>query len=70
MLNEMIVKYCELKGFIYLDYFKPMANNQNGMREDLTTDGVHCNVKGYKVMEPLAKVAIQQALIHQYKAAW
>ncbi|MEI8087350.1 MAG: SGNH/GDSL hydrolase family protein [Paludibacter sp.] len=61
-LNAWIKIYCEKKGFIYLDYFTPMADERNGMKAALTTDGVHCNVDGYQVMEPLAKAAIEKAL--------
>jgi lysophospholipase L1-like esterase len=63
-LNTWIRGYCEKKGFIYLDYFTPMANEQHGMKAELTTDGVHCTVAGYQVMEPLAIKAIEQALKH------
>ena len=61
-LNVWIKAYCEKKGFIYLDYFTPMADERHGMKAELTYDGVHANVAGYKVMEPLVEAAIQQAL--------
>jgi lysophospholipase L1-like esterase len=61
-LNAWMKAYCEKKGFIYLDYFTPMANEQHGMKAELTRDGVHANVAGYKVMEPLVEAAIQKAL--------
>ena len=61
-LNMWIKKYCEKKGFIYLDYFTSLADEKNGMKSSLTTDGVHANVAGYKVMEPLVENAIQKAL--------
>lgn len=66
-LNAWIKKYCEEKGFIYLDYFTPMADERHGMKAELTYDGVHANVEGYKVMEPLAQEAIKQALKHKPK---
>ena len=61
-LNAWIKAYCEKKRFIYLDYFTPMADERHGMKAELTYDGVHANVAGYKVMEPLVEAAIQQAL--------
>lgn len=61
-LNAWIKKYCEKKGFTYLDYFTPMADERHGMKAELSYDGVHANVEGYKVMEPLAQEAIKQAL--------
>jgi len=61
-LNSWIKAYCEKKGFIYLDYFTPMADERHGMKAELTYDGVHANVAGYKIMEPLVEAAIQKAL--------
>ena len=61
-LNAWIKGFCEKKEFIYLDYFTLMADERHGMKAELTTDGVHANTEGYKVMEPLAVAAIKQAL--------
>jgi len=62
MLNAMIKEYAVKKGFTYLDYFTPMADKRNGMKTELTTDGLHCNIDGYKVMEPLVQAAIAKAM--------
>lgn len=61
-LNAWIKSYCTKKGFTYLDYFTPMADERHGMKADLTYDGVHCTAAGYMVMEPLAQEAIKLAL--------
>jgi len=61
-LNAWIENYCEKKGFIYLDYYSFLVDERKGMKAALTLDGVHANVVGYKVMEPLVEAAIQKAL--------
>jgi len=61
-LNAWIKSYCEKRGFTYLDYFTPLADDRHGMKAELTYDGVHANVAGYKVMEPLVQDAIKRAL--------
>lgn len=61
-LNQMIKNYCSNKNIIYLDYFSSMVDERNGMKTELTTDGVHCSLDGYRVMEPIVKVAIEKAL--------
>ncbi|MDR3651657.1 MAG: SGNH/GDSL hydrolase family protein [Paludibacter sp.] len=61
-LNVWIKKYCDEKGFTYLDYFTPMADEKHGMKEELTYDGVHPNETGYNLMEPLVQEAIKMAL--------
>jgi lysophospholipase L1-like esterase len=66
-LNIWIRKYAEKKGCIYLDYFTPMADERHGLKKELTFDGVHPNLAGYKVMEPLVESAINKALTKQPK---
>lgn len=61
-LNVWIKQYAENNGCIYLDYFTPMADKRHGLKEELTFDGVHPNLAGYKVMEPLVESAINKAL--------
>jgi lysophospholipase L1-like esterase len=39
-----------------------MADERQGLRADLTRDGVHPNAAGYQVMSPLAEAAIARAL--------
>ena len=61
-LNAMIKSYCKKHHFVYLDYFSAMADEKNGMIADLTTDGVHCTLKGYQTMEKLVLGAIKKSL--------
>ena len=61
-LNQMIKAYTTENGVIYLDYFTAMADEQNGLKQALTHDGVHPNLTGYKIMEPLAEEAVAKAL--------
>ncbi len=62
-LNQMIKTYADQQDFVYLDYFTRMVDERNGMRKNYSNDEVHPTVEGYQVMEPLAKIAIQKALI-------
>ena len=61
-LNEMIKKYADANGIVYLDYFSAMVDERNGLKKELSGDGVHPNLAGYKIMEPLAEAAIKMAL--------
>jgi lysophospholipase L1-like esterase len=54
--------YATRTGEIYLDYHTPMADARQGMRADLSNDGVHPTEAGYRVMAPLAEEAIARAL--------
>lgn len=52
-LNKWIKAFTSEKGFIYLDFFSSMADNNNAMKAEYSEDGVHPNKTGYKVMEGL-----------------
>ncbi|HWZ14236.1 MAG TPA: GDSL-type esterase/lipase family protein [Mucilaginibacter sp.] len=61
-LNAMLKDYCEKNKLVYLDYFTAMADERRGLPANLSKDGVHPNLAGYKIMEPLAEKAIDEAL--------
>ncbi|WP_448672870.1 MULTISPECIES: SGNH/GDSL hydrolase family protein [Chitinophagaceae] len=52
-LNKMLAGYAQNNNIVYVDYFKKMVNAQNGLDKDLSHDGVHPTLKGYKIMEDL-----------------
>src|SRR5690606_35967632 len=60
--NRMLKSYAEKNKMIYLDYYSAMIDSRKGLKEELTTDGVHPNKPGYEVMGPLAEKAIAAAL--------
>jgi lysophospholipase L1-like esterase len=61
-LNEILANYAKANQMVYLDYFTKMADEKRGLPATYSKDGVHPNLAGYKVMEPLAKQAIAKAL--------
>ena len=64
-LNVMLKDYANKNGFVYLDYFSAMADERKGLPKSLSGDGVHPNLAGYKIMEPLAEKATAEALKHK-----
>ena len=61
-LNAMIEAYCKKNKIIYCDYYSSMVDERKGLATKFTYDGVHPNLAGYKVMEPLVVKAIRAAL--------
>lgn len=61
-LNAMIQAYCKEKNFLYLNYFAAMNDGNNGLREELTNDGVHLTEEGYQFIEPMVQMAIKMAM--------
>jgi lysophospholipase L1-like esterase len=61
-LNEWMKSYAAARGYIYLDYFSATADANGLLREELSSDDLHPNAKGYEVMAPLVVAAIERAL--------
>lgn len=61
-LNTLLKTYAEQHKIGYLDYFSSMVDESKGLKKELGKDGVHPNVDGYKIMEPMLEAAIKKAL--------
>ncbi|WP_245327606.1 SGNH/GDSL hydrolase family protein [Hymenobacter fodinae] len=61
-LNAMIKEYARQNKLVYLDYHTPMADERMGLKAAYGEDGVHPNLAGYRVMEPLLQQAVTEAL--------
>lgn len=60
-MNAWLKAYAATVGATYADYWSALRQG-NGMRPDLTRDGVHPNGAGYAAMAPVAEAAIREAL--------
>ena len=61
-LNAWMREYAADEDIVYLDYHSAMTDDRLGLGPDLSSDGVHPNEEGYRLMAPLAEAAIQAAL--------
>jgi lysophospholipase L1-like esterase len=61
-LNQQIKAYADQHHLVYLDYHTAMADARQGLPAALAPDGVHPNLAGYRVMEPLLLRATAEAL--------
>lgn len=61
-LNAKIKAYAKEKGFSYIDYFSVMCDENNALKSNLGSDGVHPNEEGYKIMEATAKKVIDKII--------
>ncbi|MBE9013822.1 capsular biosynthesis protein, partial [Pseudanabaenaceae cyanobacterium LEGE 13415] len=59
-LNVWIEQYCAENDCIYLDYYSQMVDDRGFLQAHLSTDGLHPNDAGYRIMAPLANAAIQK----------
>ena len=61
-VNNIIQDYAEENNMIFLDYYRSMVDENEGLIEQYGADPVHPNLAGYKVMSDLAEKAIKKAL--------
>src|SRR5262249_5122496 len=61
-LNDWMKQYAAKNHLTYLDYYSAMVDGKGFLKDELSNDGLHPNVKGYEVMSPLAEAAIASAL--------
>jgi len=61
-LNKWIKNYCAKNDFVYVDYYDAMVDSRKGLPSNLSKDGVHPTLEGYRIMEPLVVKGIEKAL--------
>lgn len=61
-LNKMLKDYADKNNIVYLDYYSALVDSEKGLPKNLSYDGVHPTLAGYKIMEPLAEKAIDEAM--------
>ena len=61
-MNNLYKARAEQEGITYVDLYSLMLDERKGMKKELTTDGVHPNLEGYKILEPVLQKAIAGAL--------
>lgn len=61
-LNSLIKTYTQENEMIYADFYSALVNEQKGMKSGYSNDGVHPNMAGYEVMEPIVEEAIDKAI--------
>ncbi|PHN02480.1 GDSL-type esterase/lipase family protein [Flavilitoribacter nigricans] len=61
-LNRRIKAFAAEHDIPYVDYHTATKNKENGMDPELAADGVHPTLKGYRIMERLARQAIRDLL--------
>ena len=52
-LNEMIKAYAKANKILYVDHYSIFVDEQGGLPTKYAADGVHPNLKAYKLMEQI-----------------
>ena len=62
LINAKIKFYAEENGLDYVNYFKSMVDERRGLKDTLTSDGVHPNQDGYRVMSEVVTKSINKII--------
>ncbi len=61
-INSMLETYARLNGITYIDLFNLMKDENDALPLTVSMDGVHPNLEGYAIMEPVVKAEIMKLL--------
>ena len=61
-LNTWLKSYCAKGNCTYVDYYSSMVDTKGFLKRELSTDGLHPNEAGYRIMASLAEKAIEQVV--------
>jgi lysophospholipase L1-like esterase len=61
-LNQQLKAYANQQHLVYFDMHTALKDEQNGLKKAYGEDGVHPNLAGYRVLEPLLNQAVAAAL--------
>jgi len=61
-LNAWVKSEAEKNHYAVADYYTALADDRGYYSKELSVDGIHPSLKGYQLMEPLARKAIQAAI--------
>jgi lysophospholipase L1-like esterase len=61
-MNEWIRAYGRRENIPVADYYAVLSDPAGNFKSELNSDGVHPNLAGYRVMEPVTRAAVQAAL--------
>ena len=64
-LNAWFQNFTQENGYVYLNYYDSLRDENKGLPKRFSEDGVHPNSIAYRIMEPSAIKAIKKALRNQ-----
>ncbi len=62
VLNHFLRSECAVKEFVYIDLYSLMVDKNCGIKEELTSDGVHLTPKAYRVWEEALQNHLKNSL--------
>lgn len=60
LLNDMIREYAQKNNIPFVDYYSALVDERGGLPANIAADGVHPNMDGYAIMEPIVLKTIRK----------
>ncbi len=65
-INRWLKALCEENGYDYIDFYTPVADEAGKMKKEWSSDGIHCNARGYAAWTALVEeVLTRWGVTHQ-----
>ena len=61
-LNASMKEYASRVNALYADYFSALVDERGWFKETCSSDGIHPNAEGYKIMAPIVEASIRRML--------
>ena len=58
----VILEYAATHNAVFVDFHTPLSDERQGFKRNLSGDGVHPNLAGYRAMAPLVERGIAEAM--------
>lgn len=58
-LNAMIKDFAKKNGYVYIDYYSKLVDQEGGLPAKYSKDGVHINADAYAILESMVKAKIK-----------
>lgn len=62
-LNRWLFQYAKDHGDVYVDFWSPLGDDSYSFKKEYTSDGLHPNEAGYKVMTPVLEKRLSEAFV-------
>lgn len=60
LLNDLIKEYAKKNKIPFVDYYSALVDERGGLPSTIAADGVHPNLDGYAIMEPIVLKTIRK----------
>jgi acyl-CoA thioesterase I len=59
-INAWLKSFCSERGYVFADFYTPVADSLGKLNAEYSDDGMHCNGEGYKQWQPVVMKVLEE----------